>query len=186
MVKLVPSSEDVRVYEFAVMYPPDLAQNVENELLKEIDAIFADAKAKLLFKDPWSKRGLAYKIKGYLEAKFCIYYMEMDPAKMREVDGAIRLLKNVMRHLIVIPPKGYEAVNYEEKYKNWLENRETIKERRTRERDEKVKQNVIDKAKRETRRTAEKAKAAPKRAAIKLDQLSEELDKLISDEDLKS
>ena len=72
MVKLVPSSEDVRIYEFAVMLQPDLNGGAETTLLKEIDGIFAEAQAKLMFKDVWSKRGLAYKIKGFTEAKFVI------------------------------------------------------------------------------------------------------------------
>ncbi len=184
MVKLVPSSEDVRVYEIAVMFQPDLTQSQENAMNKELDEIFGEAKAKLLFKDPWTKRGLAYKIKGYQEAKFCIYYFEVEPAKMREVDNALRLQKNVLRHLIVIPPKGYEAVSWEAKYQDWMVNRETITDRKTREKEEKVQKNVIDKAKRETKRSQEKVKATPK-AAVEMGKLSASLDKLISDEDLK-
>lgn len=185
MVKLMPSSEDVRVYEVAVMYAPDLTQGSENELLKEIEAGFTDAGGKLLFKDPWTKRGLAYKIGGFEEAKYVMYYYEIDPSKMREIDANIRLMKGVLRHLIVIPPKGYEAVSYEERYQHWMTNRETVKEMRSREKEEKLKQNVVDKAKRETRRTAEKAKTAGKTPAMDKGKISESLDKLISDEDLK-
>ncbi len=183
MVALHPSSEDVRVYEIAVMYIPDLTSHAEGELLKEIEALFSEAGAKLLFKDPWTKRGLAYAIKGYQEAKFVIYYYEADPAKMRELDQALKLNKSVLRHLIVIPPKGYEAVSYEEKYQYWLKNRETVKEARSREKEEKVKQGVIDKARRETRRVQEKKPAAT--SPVEMEKLSQSLDKLISDEDLK-
>ncbi len=183
MVKLSPSSEDVRVYEIAVMYQPDLQQSAEAEFTKELEAIFSDSGAKLLFKDPWTKRGLAYKIKGYQEAKFTIYYYEADPAKMRDVDHAIRLQKNVLRHLIVIPPNDYEAVSCEEQYQYWLKNRVTIKEQRVRDKEEKLKQGVVERARRETKRTQEKAKATP-RKAMPIGDISERLDKLISDEDI--
>lgn len=183
MVALHPSSEDVRIYEIAVMYVPDLTSHAEGELLRELEVLFNEAGATLLFKDPWTKRGLAYPIKGYQEAKFVIYYYEVDPAKMRDVDQALKLNKSVLRHLIVIPPKGYEAVSYEEKYQYWLKNRETVKEARTREKEEKVKQNVIDKARRETRKAQEKKPVA--KAPVEMEKLSQSLDKLISDEDLK-
>lgn len=183
MVSLIPSSEDVRVYEIAVMYQPDLQQKEEAELLKELEATFADSGAKLLFKDPWTKRGLAYKVKGYQDAKFIVYYYEVDPAKMRDIDGAIRLQRGVLRHLIVIPPRGYEAVSYEEKYQYWLKNRVTVKEQRARDKEEKLKQNVIERAKRETKRSQEKVRSAP-RKAVPIGDISDQLDKLISDEDI--
>lgn len=183
MVTLIPSSEDVRVYEFAVMYQPDLDQKGEQSLLKEIDGIFAEASAKLLFKDPWSRRGLAYKIAGYSEAKFVIYYFEVAPAAIREIDNALRLCKGVLRHLIVIPPKGYEAVSYEEKYQQWLKTRETVAEVRAREREEKAAQKVADKAKRETKRLQSKPKSAA--APMEKKKLDASIDKLISDSDLK-
>ena len=183
MPTLLPSSEDVRVYEIAVMYQPDLDSKAEQLLIKEMETLFDVAKAKLLFKDPWSRRGLAYKIKGFSEAKFVMYYYEMDPARIREIDAALRLEKGVLRHLIVIPPKGYEAVSYEEKYQQWLATRETVAQMRTRERDEKAKEKVAAVAKRESKRQQTKPKVV--KAPMEKKQLDAELDKLISDDDLK-
>ena len=184
MTKLVASSEDVRVYEFAVMYKPDLDQKAESTLLGEIEGHFSEAKGKLLFKDPWSKRGLAYKIAGYEEAKFVIYYVELDPSAVREIDHQLRLLKGVLRHLMVLPPKGYEAVSYESKYNDWLKNRETIADVRARKREEKAQQNVVSQAKRTTKRMETKAKEEVKQP-LKMKELDLQLDKLISDDDLK-
>lgn len=184
MPTLVPSSEDVRVYEFAVMYRCDLDQKAESTLLAEVEALFAEAKGTLLFKDPWSKRGLAYKIEGVSEAKFVIYYYELPPASVRELDHQLRLLKGVLRHLTVIPPKGYEAVSHEAIYQDWLKNRETIADTRARKKEEKVKKTVVDQAKRVSKRMDTKTKEAPKKAMSSQD-LDTQLDKLISDSDLK-
>ncbi len=183
MVKLVPSSEDVRVYEIAVMYQPDLDQKAEKELITAVEGHFAEAKAKQLFKDPWTKRGLAFKIGGYMEAKFVIYYYEADPASIREIDNALRLEKGVLRHLILIPPKGYEAVSFEERYQEWLKNRETVTEVRDRKKEEKLQKSVATQAKRKT----EAARTKPKEvsAPMEKEKLDATLDKLISDEDLK-
>ncbi len=184
MPTLVPSSEDVRVYEFAVMYRGDLDQKAETALLAEIESHFTDAAAKLLFKDPWSKRGLAFKVGGYSEAKFVIYYFEIDPAKVREIDHQLRLIRGVLRHLIVLPPKGYEAVSYEAKYQDWLKNRETIEDVRARKREEKLKQNVVSQAKRTSKRMETKVKEEVKQP-LKVEDLQKQLDKMISDDDLK-
>lgn len=185
MVKLSPSNEDVRVYEIAVMYQPDLNSAQEPKLLAEVESIFSDAKAKTLFKDPWSRRGLAYKIGGYTEAKFVIYYMEVLPAAIREIDTALRLQKGVLRHLIVMPPKGYEAVSFEARYQEWLKTRETVKEVRDRQKGEKVRQSVVANARRESERLKVKEKEVRKDAPLEKEKLEKQLSDLISDADLK-
>ncbi len=184
MPTLNPSSEDVRIYEIAVMLQPDLDPRAESKLLTEVEGHFTDAKAVTLFKDPWTKRGLAYKIGGFDEAKFVIYYLEIDPALVRELDKQLRLTKGVLRHLVVIPPKGYEAVSYENRYQDWLKNRVTLAEQKQNKREERLKQTVTDQAKRTAKRMTEQK---PKEAAKPLDSgaLSDKLDKLISDDDLK-
>ncbi len=183
MPTLIPSSEDVRIYEIAVMLQPDLQPKEESTLMKEIEDVFADAGAKLLFKDPWTKRGLAYKIKGYQEAKFFICYYEVDPAKIRDLDHALQLLRGVLRHLLVLPPKGYEAVSFEESYQLWLKTRETAAQTRAREKEEKVKQSLIAQAKRESRKLRE-VKPKEKAAPVQMKQLEEQLEKLIADADI--
>ncbi len=183
MPTLIPSSEDVRVYEVAVMIQPDLDQKAESALLAEIDGHFSEAKAKLLFKDPWTKRGLAYKIGGFSEAKFIIFYLEMDPSVIRELDKQLRLTKGLLRHLVVIPPKGYEAVSFEDKYQDWLKNRVTVADVKERKREEKLKQTVTAQAKRATKRMETKPKEEVK--PLEIGELTEKLDKLISDDDLK-
>lgn len=183
MPTLIPSSEDVRIYEVAIMLQPDLDQKTESLLLAEIDAHFAEAKATLLFKDPWTKRGLAYKIGGYEEAKFIIYYFEMDPSVVRELDNQLRLLKGLLRHLIVLPPKGYEAVSFESVYQDWLKNRVTVADMRQKKKEDRLKQTVTAQAKRATKRMEEKPKEEVK--PLEIGQLTEKLDKLISDDDLE-
>lgn len=185
MVKLSPSSEDVRVYEIAVMHQPDLNASQETKLLAEVEAVFSDAKGKTLFKDPWSRRGLAYKVGGFTEAKFVIYYIEVDPAAIRDIDTALRLQKGVLRHLIIMPPKGYEAVSFEARYQEWLKTRETVKEVRERQKGEKVRQNVVAQARRESERLKAKEKVVKSDTPLEKEKLEKQLSDLISDADLK-
>lgn len=183
MPTLNPSSDEVRVYELCVMYPADIDQKAENTLLKEVSDLLSEAEAKIVFTDQWSKRGLAYPIKGHTQAKYVIHYFEVDPAKIRTLDHDLRLLKGLLRHLVVIPPKGYEARNFEELYQNWLKSRESVEDVRKREKEEKVKQTVVQSAKRAAKRMETKKKAPAKE--IEMGELSSKLDELISDDDLK-
>ena len=136
MPELTPTSEDTRIYEWCILYPYPMNQKEEAQLLKEIDELFSEAGAKLVAKDAWGRRGLAYSIKGSTEGTFVVYYFEMDPAKVKEVDSQLRIMRGVLRHLFVKPPKHYQIVQYAAKYEQWLKERETVEEVKTREREE--------------------------------------------------
>jgi len=184
MPTLTPSSDEVRIYEIAVMYAADLDPKSESTLTKELEENFSEAGAKILFRDAWSKRGLAYPIGGHREAKYIITYVELDPGKIRELDREIKLQKNILRHLIVIPPKGYEARNFEELYQAWLKSRVSIEDIRKKKQEEKVKETVVASAKRAVKRMGvAKKKEEPKE--VEMEKLSEKLEELISDDDLK-
>lgn len=183
MPVFTPSSDEVRVYELAVLYPANIDQKAENGLLKEIDDLFAETNSKVLFKDAWSKRGLAYPIKGHTEGKYVIYYIEADPARIREMDKDLRLIKGLLRHMMVIPPKGYEVQSYESLYQQWLKSRESADDVRRRKTEEKAKETVVANAKRASKRM-DSAKKKPA-ASVEMGELTEKLDELISDDDLK-
>ncbi len=182
MPTLTPSSEDVRIYEFCILYPYPMGQKEEAQLLKEIDGIFAEAGAKQVSKDKWGRRGLAYPIKGSAEGNYMILYMEMDPLKLKEVDLALRINRGVLRHMFVIPPKGYIVTQFSEKYEQWLKDRVSVTDQRSNEREEKVREQVAKKAQRQAKQVAtEKKVAGPKMSE---GAIAEKLDKLISDDSL--
>jgi len=184
MPTLTASSEDVRIYELAVLYPFPFGQKDETALLKEMEELFTEAGGKLVSKDPWGRRGLAYAIKGAMEANFIVYYWEIDPLKIKEIDQALRIMKNVLRHLFVKPPKHYQVIKFSESYQKWLSERESVEETRSREREEKLQDQVAKKAKRQAQRTTDRKKDEVKSSPIQEDVLTEKLDKLIADDGL--
>jgi ribosomal protein S6 len=184
MATVQPSSEDVRVYECAILYPYPFNQKEENQLLKEIEEMFTDAGGKLVFKDAWGRRGLAYQIGGYGEANVVIYYYELEPKKLKEIDGQLRILKGVLRHLIVKPPKNYQIASYAGKFEQWKEDEKMAEERKVSEKEEKLKKQVLDKAKRQSAKPAKK-EGADERPAKPAGDITQQLDKLISDKDLE-
>ena len=185
MVHYTPTSEDVRLYEIALLYPFPINQKEESDLLKAVDGIFADAGAKEIFRDVWGRRGLAYKIGGYAEANFIIFYQELDPRKLRDVDQQLRILKGVLRHLIVKPVEGLEIRSFANAEKQWKEKARLEDANRASEKEERLKKQVLDKAKRKAAPAARKAESTKKeKPAVTGAALNAQLDKLISDEDL--
>lgn len=176
----VPSSDDVRVYETAVLYPSPMNQKEENELLKGIDEIFAEAKATVVLKDAWGARGLAYKIGGFMEANVLVMYHEIDPSKIKEVDRQLSILKGVLRHLIVKPVKNYDIAPMAGRLDQWKEQVRMERETRVREKEEKKLKQVVEKAK----RAPAKKKAVVEDKPKPTETIEEGVDKLLSDTDL--
>lgn len=157
-------------------------------MIKDIDALFDESGAKLIEQDKWGQRGLSYKIGGHSEGVFIISYYEMDPAKLKNLDEALRIIPGVLRHLIVKPPKGYIVTKYSENYKAWLNERESEGDRKSREKEEALQKRVAEKAKRQLKRTQEQKKEAVKVAVdskpMEKKELDKQLEKLISDDEL--
>ncbi len=181
MADLVASSEDVRIYECAILFPYALPQKEEAALIKEIEGYFEEVGAKMIAKDAWGRRGLAYSIKGAKEANVTIYYFEMDPLKLKEVDQNLKISKGVLRHLFVKPPKHYQIVKYADTYEQWIKERESVDQKRTREKQEKLQEQVASKARRKAQMKTEK-KPETKAAPISEEAIAEGIEKLISDD----
>lgn len=185
MVSYTPSEDDnVRLYEIAVLYPFPINQKEESDLQKAIEGLLEEAGGKQIFKDVWGRRGLAYKIGGFLEGSFIIYYYELDPSKIDAIDEELRILKGVLRHMIVKPPKNYQITSYADAEKQWKEQDRLEGERRQQEKEEKKLKQVVNKAKRKTAAKKEESSDKPEKP-ITGKALDDQLDKLISDSDLE-
>ncbi len=182
----VEITEDVRIYEFCVLYPSNLSQKDEAALVKAVESIIEEQGGKQVSKDVWGKRGLAYSIKGNTEGNFIVYHYELDPSKLREIDESLRITPNVLRHIVVKPPKGYAIVKFSKQYVDWLESREHEEDRRKREKEQHLQDRVAAKAKRQAARvTKQKDDAVPEvKPVADKKKISEELEKLISADDL--
>jgi hypothetical protein len=109
----------------------------------------------------------------------------MDPSKLKEIDEALRIIPNVLRHIVIKPPKGYQVIKFSEEYEKWLKNRETDVDKKKREKEEALQKQVAERAKRQAKRATEQKKDTEETAApIEKEKLTKELDKIISDDEL--
>ena len=147
-----------------------------------MEEIFTEAEAKQLLRDAWGRRGLAYPIKKQTEGNFIVFYFEMDPQKLKEVNRQLGILPNLLRHLVVKPPKGYEVVKYSEHFEQWLKDRATAVETQRKEEETRLQRKVVAKAKIQAKRTEAKKKEVT--STLEEADLSKKLDELISDDTL--
>ena len=191
MPTLETTSETARVYEICVLYPHPLSQKEEKDAQKAVEDLFKEAGAKQIAKDAWGRRGLAYKIGGFEDGVYIVYYYEIEPEKLKELDDALRITKNVLRHIVIKPPNNYQIVEYSKAYEQWLKDKETEKDQKAKEKEDQLKQKMIDKQKRQASRTEKKKPVEEKKVEKKADavmeeaELTAEIDKLIADDELE-
>ena len=119
MPELTSTSEDARVYEICVLLPYPLQQKEEDQVQKEVEKLLSEAGGKQIAKDVWGRRGLAFKIGGHNDGNFIVYHYELNPENIKELGENLRLVKDLLRHMIVKPPKGYQITKYSEEYEQW-------------------------------------------------------------------
>lgn len=182
---MVPSEDTIeekegRLYEFAVLYPSSLPQKEEQELLRSIDTLLEEAGGKLVERDAWGSRGLAYPIRGYREGKFLILHASVDPARVREIDQQLRIMKGVLRHLVLTVRSTGPIVKFSERYDLWLKEEETKVQTQKKEREERARRQFVESARRQAQRPQQKVE----RTEVKEEQITEQIEKIISDKDI--
>jgi small subunit ribosomal protein S6 len=86
-------------YEVAVLYDPDL----EVDLSKAEDRVvktLTDKGGKVVGKDNWGKRKLAYSIKGNEYAIYVFYTVELEPNAVQPIETNLNITGEVIRFLI--------------------------------------------------------------------------------------
>lgn len=90
----------MRSYEVAVLLHPDLEINIE-AATKKIEQIITAAGGKVVKKDNWGKRKLAYNIKGQQWGLYVFYGVEMPADAVAKINQKFRITEEIMRYLIV-------------------------------------------------------------------------------------
>lgn len=179
---------EARLYECMILYPADLSQKEEQDVVKEVENIWSEAGALMKAKDAWGKRGLAYPMRGNVEGKFIVYHFDVDPRKIAETNGALKIVKNLLRFLIWKPPKHYVIKKWSELYEVWLKERETLEQRRTREKEEKLQEVVAARALRQAQGKIRREEKKPARTkpALGEEKITEEIEKMIANDTLEN
>lgn len=164
--------------------PASLGDKEYSQTQKNIDVLFAEKNAKLLHKDEWGRMGLAYKIKGSTEGRYIMYYYEIAPDNIPEIDKGMRLEKGVLRHLFTKIPEDYKLVDWAAHFATWKKEGEKRAEQKEEEREEALKKKIVKRAAKKTVEPVSAPVDRKKKESLEEEELEEKLGELISDEDL--
>ncbi len=93
----------MREYELVVLLHPDLEIDLDTPV-KKLESQIADLGGKVIKRDNWGKKRLAYEIGAHQFAVYVFFVVQIDPDKTDALNRALRLSEEVIRYLLVKSP----------------------------------------------------------------------------------
>lgn len=87
-------------YELVVLLHPDLEIDVEAPISK-VEGLIEAVQGKVIKRDNWGKKRLAYRIKRQDFAIYVYFEVELEPDAVRQLESTILITEEVLRHLLV-------------------------------------------------------------------------------------
>ena len=88
-------------YELMVLLHPDLEIDAEAPIAK-VESLIEAAGGKVTKRDNWGKKRLAYRIRRQDFAIYVYFELQLDPSKVSQLENAILITEEVLRHLLVV------------------------------------------------------------------------------------
>lgn len=89
-----------KLYELTVLLHPDLEIDLDKPL-KKVEGIITDNGGKIVNKDNWGKKKLAYSIKKQDFAVYVLLEVEIAPKNANKVQSLLNITDEVLRYLMV-------------------------------------------------------------------------------------
>jgi len=100
-------------YELMVIIKPDLGIDAIEKRLAEVKNLIKAAKGEIFYEDIWGIKDFAYQMKKYDNGYYAILNFSLENSEgLVEMDKALRLDIEILRHIIVTLPKGYKPRSY--------------------------------------------------------------------------
>jgi len=87
------------IYEHVCMVRGDLPQNQIDSINVKIQEIIEKFSGKILKKELWGIRNLAYPINKHKRASYTMFNFEVSPDGLKELERVLRVNENVIRYL---------------------------------------------------------------------------------------
>src|SRR5439155_12203133 len=90
-----------RQYELVYILPPDSTEQQVAEVHEQIGAVVSRLNGRIEKTDNWGRRRLAYEIAHQKEGVYVLDVINGSGDLMKELDRRLKVMDQVMRHLIV-------------------------------------------------------------------------------------
>ncbi len=88
-------------YELVYIVSPDSSEEQVAAVHAEVEALVSRMEGRIENTENWGRRRLAYEIGGYHEGTYVLELVEGSGALLRELDRRLRVLDQVIRHLVI-------------------------------------------------------------------------------------
>ena len=92
----------MREYEFVYVIQPDATVEREAEIHQRLDQVVADHQGRLLLRDDWGKRRLAYEIRKFQKGHYFQVNFLGQGKEVAEIERLMRIDADVLRYLSVL------------------------------------------------------------------------------------
>ena len=88
-------------YESVVIARPELTESQIENLINSLSKIISDEKGKVVKKENWGLRSLAYKIKKNKKGHYFMLNLDSDPSALFEYERQMRINEDIIRFLTI-------------------------------------------------------------------------------------
>ena len=90
----------MRKYEVVFIVKP-LEEEAVNAVIDKFSKLITDNGGTIDKEDRWGKKRLAYEIKDCMDGYYCLFYVNCEPACVKEVDRVMKITDELLKHMIV-------------------------------------------------------------------------------------
>jgi small subunit ribosomal protein S6 len=95
----------LRDYEVLYIVRADLDDEKVQDAVKRVNTLIERSGGTIERTNLWGKRKLAYEVKQQKEGSYVLQDFQFDPSRVPELEAALKITEEVLRHLIVRKPE---------------------------------------------------------------------------------
>jgi len=99
----------LRDYEVLYILRADLDDEKVQDAVKRVNTVIERSGGTLERTNLWGKRKLAYEVKHQKEGSYVLQDFQIGPERVPELEAALKITEEVLRHLIVRKPEKVAA-----------------------------------------------------------------------------
>jgi len=153
---------ELQHYELTFIIPGNLPEDQHPAVIEKVNSLLGQYQAQIVSQEDLGKRKFAYPIKHLRHGFYRTITLNLEPAKLKEIEKELKLDQNILRFLII---KTHETTEKE------IAAQKEVKAKR-------VKEKIAQASKQKEDQKEEKTK----KQKVSLEDLDKKLDELLDDE----
>ncbi|GMO58215.1 MAG: 30S ribosomal protein S6 [Treponemataceae bacterium] len=89
----------MKKYELMMIFP--LEESTSKEAVDAAKKVLAENGVEIEKEEPFGDRDLSYEVKKHKRARFVLFVLKANPAKIVEIDSRFKLITNIIKFMFV-------------------------------------------------------------------------------------